>query len=70
MTEPHLPVSDPEPNSYWDDNPARCSEAGCRNLLQNLHPASRLDGRLEGSCPEHGLVVAHFSASQNFEIEP
>ena len=30
----------------------------CSAELLEWHPASRADGRVEGTCPEHGLVVA------------
>lgn len=35
--------------------PERCE---CGQALTDVHPASRADGRLEGTCPEHGHVVA------------
>jgi hypothetical protein len=52
MSEPLLPLPEPETSSYWDNVPGRCPECGA--ILQNLHPASRADNELEGWCPEHG----------------
>lgn len=36
-------------------NPARCPE--CSEEIE-AHPASRFDGKWEGYCPTHGVVVA------------
>lgn len=66
MSEPFLPVPDPEPDSNWDPTPARCGE--CNVILQNPHPASRGDGHWEGWCPYHGTVPA-FYPSQVSEID-
>ena len=30
----------------------------CGSVLLDWHPASRADGKVEGTCPEHGHVVA------------
>lgn len=58
MSEPYLPVPDPEPDSNWDPMPARCPV--CDVILQNPHPASRKDGKYEGWCPQHGTVQAAY----------
>jgi hypothetical protein len=65
MSEPYLPLPAPEPDPYWDPSPARCPY--CRTILRNLHPASRLDGRMEGICGEHGLVPARYLDSPDSE---
>lgn len=57
MSEAHLPLPDPEPGSYWDPEPARCSECG---VIIDAHPASREDGRWMGWCPKHGEVLATY----------
>ena len=72
MAEPYVPVPDPEPQSNWDPTPARCSIEGCRDILQNPHPASRGDGHWEGFCQFHGVVPASYPASypsQESEID-
>ena len=62
MTEPYVPVPDPEPNSNWDPHPERCSENDCLVILQSR-------GGGYGWCPEHGVVKARRLESQNFEID-
>lgn len=64
MSEPYLPLPDPEPDPYWDPHPARCPECG---VIIDAHPASRKDGRWEGWCSRHGTVVATY-VSQDSEI--
>lgn len=41
-----------------DESPPRCPE--CATILSNPYPASRRDGGLEGTCPEHGAVPATY----------
>lgn len=66
MSEPWIPLPDPEPNPYWDPMPARCPECG---TIIDAHPASRKDGRWEGWCPKHGQVVPVYrDTSQDSEI--
>lgn len=62
MSEPHVPEVDPEPNSYWNPHPARCSEEGCRSILQ-------MKGDGKGFCSVHGIVTAKYFETQNFELE-
>lgn len=57
MSEPYLPVPDPEPNSYWDPEPPHCPECG---VIIDARPTSRKDGSWEGTCERHGTVVASF----------
>lgn len=68
MSEPYMPVPEPESQSNWDPEPARCSVEGCRVILQNPHPANRLDGEWEGWCPAHGTVICLYP-SQVSEME-
>lgn len=65
MSEPWIPLPDPESNPYFDPTPARCPECGS---IIDAHPASRKDGRWEGWCPRHGTVVAAYRISQISEI--
>jgi hypothetical protein len=64
MGEPWIPLPDPEPDHYLDPSPARCPE--CSTII-DAHPASRKDGRWEGTCPEHGVVVAVYRDSRDRE---
>jgi hypothetical protein len=41
-----------------DRQAEREPECECGLPLTDVHPASRHDGRLEGTCPEHGHMVA------------
>jgi hypothetical protein len=47
---------------------ARCPR--CAVVLQNLHPASRADGRWEGWCEEHGTLPADYRSYQQIIQEP
>lgn len=62
MSEPYVPVPEPEPNSHWDPHPARCSIEGCRNILI-------MKGDGIGFCSAHGDVTAKYFETQNFELE-
>lgn len=61
-SEPYIPLppqSDHPSNEYWETTPMRCSVEGCRNILATVNPASIKD-RMEGTCPTHGRVYAHY----------
>ena len=66
MSEPAMPVPAPEPDPYWDPAPARCSEAGCNEII-DAYPASRSDNRWEGWCQFHGIVPARYPGTQDSE---
>ena len=57
MSEPYLPVPDPEPLGSWDPHPARCH---CGEII-DAHPSSQKDGFWEGWCQFHGIVKATYS---------
>lgn len=49
MSEPWVPLPDPDPDSYWNPSPWLCPECGV--ILQNPRPCE--DGQI-GRCPRHG----------------
>lgn len=68
MSEPAIPLPAPERDSFWNPEPARCSEKGCNQII-DAHPASRADNRWEGWCQSHGIVLARYPSTQKSEYD-